>query len=378
MYDVKSEVIDAINSIDDVMMESTIGVYSALSSEYDKLMSFMDYKYDIYQEGEVWDRATGKYSDDGVIMKIIKFIPRLIMGIIDAVTKTFSKGYSNDVVTIGSQAQSIVDKASEEEINQVSQQVSEMTDGKIKVDKKTKKLTLFGVMKAGWSKMALLGTGAKCLTRLRTELTKPNTDYKKFAGELKDIFKGDKKIDEETISIGVDAFSQGLSDVCTGSLGVAAACNELKGILEKKCESEIKKGNKAKAAEIKDLIDQIQQVSIVVSQASFLGRVGFKVVSFLGKNKISKKLEKLVYADDFDEMDDLDRDIKDNLRSAKAKEIQNKKESKLHKKKLKKRKALEAARNAREKANNDLEYDRQDREQDNEAYRQTQQILGRN
>lgn len=395
MIDVKSEVINAINGIDDVMMESTVNVYSTLSAEYDKLLAFMDYTHNgsdaskLYQEGEVWDQATGKYSGDGVIMKIIKFIPRLLIAIISAIGRVFTKDYKASILVSSTKAVKNLNEATDEQLNEIADHVKEISKGEIKLNKKKKTFTLGDKIKSIWNKGTLLMSGAKCLTRLRTEIKQPNTDYKKFAGELKDIFNDEKDFDEETVSIGVAALTQGLSDTYNGSLALSAACKELSGILEKKCEEEVRKGNSKKIDEIKDLIDQIQHTAAFVSKTSFLGNIGIKVVNFLGSDiaitkrqkakarsgvdkLASKALERVTYIDQLDELEYLDQEITNVGRSASSKETQNKKEDKLHKKKQKKRKILDKLKKDDENASTNLERGRYWRNWDDEEYENEQ------
>ena len=56
-------------------------LYTEMCYSYENLL-------DIYQEGEFWDKVTGAGKDEGIIAKIIKFLPRLVMA---AVSALFSK-----------------------------------------------------------------------------------------------------------------------------------------------------------------------------------------------------------------------------------------------------------------------------------------------
>lgn len=389
MYDAGMNVIDAINSIDTITMESTIDVYNALSSEYDKLMSLIDYDVDnIYQEGEVWDIASGKYSTDNILMKIIKFLPRLVMGIIDAVGNTFNKNYDKDLNAVTLKAKDNLNNLSDTEIDEASKQIGNNTKGQIKLDKQKKQFSLFGTVKSVWNKGTLLMSSAHILRRIKTEINNPNTDYRKFANEISDVFQKNKDIDEETISVSIDAFKQGLEDLGSGSIAVSSACKEISDILTKKCEEELKKGNNSKAQDIKSLVDQMQAISTMIAKTSLTGRLGFKVLSFLGsplaftkkgrtkystgaEKFASNKMERVLYSDDYDEIEDLDRDIKSAERSSRSKVRQNKKEAKLHKAKQARRQRLSDAEKANKAATDRLEADRLTREMEDDIYKQT-------
>lgn len=56
-------------------------LYTEMCYSYENLL-------DIYQEGEFWDKVTGAGKDEGIIAKIVKFLPRLVMA---AVSALFSK-----------------------------------------------------------------------------------------------------------------------------------------------------------------------------------------------------------------------------------------------------------------------------------------------
>lgn len=52
-------------------------LYTEMCCSYENLL-------DVYQEGEFWDKVTGAGKDEGIIAKIILFIPRLIMAALSA------------------------------------------------------------------------------------------------------------------------------------------------------------------------------------------------------------------------------------------------------------------------------------------------------
>lgn len=64
-------------------MESTnvemddVDLYTEMCCSYENLL-------DVYQEGEFWDKVTGAGKDEGIIAKIILFIPRLVMAALNA------------------------------------------------------------------------------------------------------------------------------------------------------------------------------------------------------------------------------------------------------------------------------------------------------
>lgn len=60
----------------DVEMDD-VDLYTEMCCSYENLL-------DVYQEGEFWDKVTGAGKDEGIIAKIMLFIPRLIMAALSA------------------------------------------------------------------------------------------------------------------------------------------------------------------------------------------------------------------------------------------------------------------------------------------------------
>ena len=52
-------------------------LYTEMCCSYENLL-------DVYQEGEFWDKVTGAGKDEGIIAKIVKFLPRLVMAAVSA------------------------------------------------------------------------------------------------------------------------------------------------------------------------------------------------------------------------------------------------------------------------------------------------------
>lgn len=326
MNDVRNEILDSVCKIDGTVVEYTINVYEALSKEYEKAMTILDHydgddmiSFGIFQEGEIMDKATGKYTDDSTIMKIIKFIPRLLMAIVSAVAGVFTKDYNKSLKTSGDAAEYALKNASKEELTVIASRVDKTSEGMVQFDPNKKEFKLGKKLSSAWNKITLVASAAAVLTRLRQELKSPNTPYKKFAEELKAIFKGEKTADEVTIALGADAFKNGLFDACKSGLLVGSVCKELSGILEKKCKKDCEDGkNPQKAYEIKLLLDQLSETSKTVANVTLLGRIGnalFSDIALTKKGKATAKsgIEKLgnkllggvIHSDQQDEIDDI-------------------------------------------------------------------------
>jgi hypothetical protein len=126
-------------------------------------------------------------------------------------------------------------------------------------------------------------------------------------------------MDEVTISVGAEALKSALMDSTLSCGTIHAACKELSRILENKCIKDSNQGKDTqKAQEIKELIDQIGEVSKTVGRVSLLGRIGnalFSDIALTKKGKATAKsgIEKLgnkllggaIHSEEQDEIDDI-------------------------------------------------------------------------
>lgn len=75
----------------DSEFEDTCDVYQEL---YDAYINEVDF----YQEGEIWDTATGAEKSENVVMKILKFLPRLVIALGHAISKSFNNAKTEEAV----------------------------------------------------------------------------------------------------------------------------------------------------------------------------------------------------------------------------------------------------------------------------------------
>jgi len=400
---VKQEVLDSIDNISLITMESTLAVYDSLSREYDKISYMMDYAIEngmdtseLFQEGKIMDKASGKNTDDGLIKKIVLFLPRLLIAIVESIRDTFKKDYKTKLDENNKAAQNNLSNASEDEITNVAETIDKQTNGEVKMDPKTKKLTLGQRIGRVWKKAGLFAGISGILIRLRKEIKSPDTDYKKFAGELKKILDGDKGIDEYTIAVGVDAFNTGLKDLAIAGTTVAGACEGLNGFLEKKIKAELEKdgGDPQKVQDIKDLIDQIQRIAGYTTAAAVTGKIGLKVSNILGNHdvyfpwskkgkakarsvnekRVSKALEPFLYSEEHDKINALEDQIKDLERQARAASTKDAKKEALHNEIMKKRQDLEKLKKLVDQIDENARMNEERRNAEEEKYEQTGEV----
>ena len=137
------DIIESINNIETVTMESELSVLTSLMNCYDKQCMIMEYCNDItvFQEGfkDIFNNSKGNPTEN-IIIRILKFIPRLIINMIKIVKNFFNKNKksipSNEEIE---EVTKDVDTGSEnikEITNEVSKEVGHRLKGNITIHNK--------------------------------------------------------------------------------------------------------------------------------------------------------------------------------------------------------------------------------------------------
>lgn len=274
--------------------ESTVAVYEALSREYDKYMMILENASPSFiQESDIMDKATGKGKLEGTMKKIIMFIPRLFNAIINAITDAFSKKSNETTEIEANELDQYINGADAEELKNLATATVQATDGNVRFDPNKKEFKLGKQASIIWNRIWMIASTVKVFNRIKKEIDTPNSPYKTFAGELKDILKGKKEVDEVTVSLTANAMKNGLFDISSGCLALKTISKELSYRLEKKCKAEYEKGmDTQKTYEMKLLMDEISNTSKQVYKFTWLGKILnalFSDVSFSKKGKIKSK-----------------------------------------------------------------------------------------
>lgn len=322
-----NSIMDAIGDSAICTLESTIDVYTALSREYDKMRNICDNTSDtsvfnIVQEGSLTDYATGKNTDDGMIKKIILFVPRLLIGIVKAITGSLSSTTESDCAELNKN----IESASPETLESIEQNAPKTTENLISFDAKTKEFKVHGKLATWWNRIVLYRSTKKIITRLREVAKSDNLAYKEFINEIDAIRKKEKDFDEETIALAANVFADGVLDVNTTSKFLASACKEVGPQLEKQLKNAQAKGlDTTKMEEIKMMVDRVGYISSLSAKMSTGLRISNKLLGILpwrrGKgNSGAEKLMTDVY-DTFhgDEAKDELQDMKNEERNLKSK-----------------------------------------------------------
>ena len=97
------EILSSIDEMDSITMESGLDVMNSLLDSYDKILTIQEnYEGDVddfetimesfYQEGKIMDDVKEMGKDQGMIMRIISFIPRLLIAIGRAIKNAWKGG----------------------------------------------------------------------------------------------------------------------------------------------------------------------------------------------------------------------------------------------------------------------------------------------
>lgn len=375
---VREEIIDTIDSfgdIDSCVLECALTVYDAMSSEFDKIISVMesngetiDSSFGLFQEGELLDYATGKNTADNTIMKIIKFVPKLIIGIIKSIGSIFTNENKKDMNDTIKSAQYTITNADESQLTQLAQQSKTASNGEILFDPKEKKFKLGDKFKHTKNRLIMLGLFPAVITKIRRACKSNNVPYKSLANDIKDIFLKNKPVDGETVAYTLDSLKEMLDDSFTVSLALKASCEEVSALLEKQMKKDFENGKdieKSKAA--KDLIDQIGNISGVVTKVTGFTALSRKVLKLFGRSAAHN----VMYADKYDEIADIKAENKKLKSVAKEKKKQAKLEKKLQTKKIYAQYARDRSKDDVEEADDKLNKVREINKEEDELYEET-------
>lgn len=93
------KVLDSIDMVDDITLESTMAMVDSLFKTYEKSAIILENyegddlsSFSIFQEGEIMDNFKERGKGMNVLMKILSALPRFVMAIIDKIKKNSHKG----------------------------------------------------------------------------------------------------------------------------------------------------------------------------------------------------------------------------------------------------------------------------------------------
>ena len=290
-----------LEDIDQIVLESTIDVYEALSHEYEKAVKIFSESSDenihpgisLFQEENVFDYATGKHTGDSTFMKIVMFIPRLFIGIIRAIGSIFTKDFKSKNDESMKTAGYVIDHSSPEQLTVVANEVNNTSKGDISFDPNQKNFNIGRKFRHIRNSIAIMVMAPKVIKNIITQCRSGNTDYKLLAKDLWSILKREKKMDEVTEKLTLDALKSLVNESWQASIAVAALSDEASALLEKKMRKDFAKGkNIEKQAEAKELFDGITQFSRHVTHVTGFCTLVKKITAlFKGFDKIKNNIK---------------------------------------------------------------------------------------
>ena len=281
--------------IDLTIYEYTINIFGSMLKELDKVQIIQDYcaeglaSPDMFiQEAEsVIDYASGKHTADSAFLKIIKFIPKLFIGMGRAcVSMITGKNSDSDPERSYPRAVSTLSNASPQQLEQFGAEVKQMTDGSITFDTRKSEFWLGEKYRHIRNWVRIIKGFAAFGKEIKNFVENDSHEYKTLADEFSKIINKEKNIDEGTISITLDAFHQIMKDGQSVAGGVSGLADELSSKLAKKMDKDFANGkDPEKWADAKRLLDNIYDVNIKVHDFARIYNWGTKIINFLGNDR---------------------------------------------------------------------------------------------
>lgn len=276
--------------------EYTINIFGSLLKELDKIQIIQDYCVEgladpnmFFQEGEsVIDYATGKHTADSTFMKIIKFIPKLFIGMGRAALSMMKGGKGGDDDPERSYPRAVANlaNASPQQLEHVGMEVKQMTDGSITFDTRKSEFWLGERYRHARNWVRIIKGFAGLGREIKNFVENDSNEYKTLAAELSKLVNKEKNLDAETMSITLDAFHQLMKEGQGAAGAISGLADELSSKLAKKMDKDFANGkDPEKWADAKKLLDGIYDVNIKVHDFSRLYNWGVRIINFVGNDR---------------------------------------------------------------------------------------------
>jgi hypothetical protein len=272
------DVIKSLDVINESVDESVSSVFMSIILEYDKLSKILDNAdiNSVYQEGQIWDTATGKGKAESNIMKIIAFIPRLFQGIINSITSAFKNTNEEEIDKNTELAKNIIASANSQQLSTVATSVEQETEGNIGFDPDKKEFILKKGFKHIRNAFFIISGLPSLFSKFIKRLKGGETQYSMMAKELIAVVTRKKELDTDSLYCTLDTMHELYKDGYKASMAVRGLSSEVSMLLEKKMRKDFANGkNIEKEAEAKKLLDEISKTSKHIMNATF----GLKIIS---------------------------------------------------------------------------------------------------
>lgn len=269
MTDKGTEVLQYIDDISDTVCESYGLMCDTLINYYDKIITsdvYLESFTDFYQEGII-DEATGKGKFENIVVRIVKFLPRLLIAVGKALKNAITGNKDDQKEYILGEER--IKNSSDEELRNLAKTTNELSDGRVVFDPETKKYKIFGV-KGLFNKVMMATEVAAILKRVRQQLDSGTPEYDKIKDELSKIVNKEKQFDSETATATLSALGKLAQDVTVPADLTANLLFEISGILNNKIIKDVEAGkDPSKLIEIRDSMNELKHVARTTAATSF-------------------------------------------------------------------------------------------------------------
>ena len=335
----REEVLESLEIIDESVDQSVMAVFCSIIQEYEKISVMMDNAEDdyfFYQEGQVWDTATGKGKVESGLMKLIAFIPRLFQGIINAITSVFKGKSEKDIDNSAKLAQNAIQSMNQNQLNEASNSLKETTEDNLGFDPTKKEFVLKRGLKHIRNVIFIVTGLAPVLRKILIRLKGGETSYDTMAKDLFEVLKGNKSLDGESFYKTVDGLRDLAKDGYKASMGIRGLSSEVSMMLEKKMREDFADGkNIEKQAEAKKVLDGISKGAKHVQHLTFCWGIIMKGLDLFG-GKLYRKFKKgALTEEDIELQNDITKvkDLKKQLKALKQEEKNYRADTELREKK---------------------------------------------
>lgn len=267
-------ILDSLDLIQESSMDASVSVMEALFNKYTKLsVNIYNSEEGVFMEGEIWDTATGKGKAESDLWKILAFLPRLLKGLVNAMTSVFTKDNKTQI------AKNLenVNKYTETELAQRAQAFNQQTNGDVTFDPKKKQFFLGKAFRHIRNSIEICIGLLPLFKKIVIALKGGNTEITALTNEVISVLKGQKKFDAETMYLSLDTVTNLLADSWGAAIGIRGVTDELSMLIEGKLRKDYKKKGVVDQdkVKLKALLDQVSEGSKhVASVTSF-----FKIMS---------------------------------------------------------------------------------------------------
>lgn len=292
---INDQILNEIDNIDITRSNAEVGVIESMISIIDKSLTISENcenddisSFSIFQEGSILDDVKKKSKkDDNKLITVIKFIPRLIIAIIDSIKKSMkdNKKNSEKAKNGSKKLNSLSKKEKEEKVKELNKKFN--GDVECYVDEKSGKIkfknTGSRLLKRIGMDMALIYNTYKLVKRIKGHMDVLNpSDVRNFIDDCDKVIHGDKSVSKlDLFDGGLDSIGEILGDLFTLSGEITLVL----GQISERTDNIIKKDM------IKDVPNEKKQETLqsLNQLASRLTKINALITGALGSVKVLTK-----------------------------------------------------------------------------------------